>query len=316
MPTFTFKPDDGYKLDTVAVDGALVIPAGNSYTFPAVTANHTINASFAIGPPGAAFSGTPVSGSAPLAVDFTDASTGFITDYAWDFDNDGTIDSTLQNPSHTYTVNGIYTVNLTVTGPGGSDVELKTNYITVDIFVPPPVAAFSGTPVSGSAPLTVDFTDASTGSITGYEWDFDNDGTIDSTLQSPSHTYAANGIYTVNLTVTGPGGSDVELKTSYITVSTVVTQSFTIVGTFSWTPPPGVTSVEYLVVAGGGGGGSYGGGGGAGGFITGTLTGLSGPQTVTVGYGGGGGSGSRGTSGTNSVFGNYRYNRNWRWRWQ
>ena len=48
---------------------------------------------------------------------------------------------------------GIYTVNLTVTGPGGSDVELKTNYITAAIFVPPPVAAFSGTPVVRKFPI-------------------------------------------------------------------------------------------------------------------------------------------------------------------
>jgi len=57
--------------------------------------------------------------------------------------------------------------------------------------------------------------------------------------------------------------------------------------TSTWTPPTVVTNVSYLVVAGGGGGGSNGGGGGgAGGFRNGTLTGLSGSQTVTVGNGG------------------------------
>jgi PKD repeat protein len=80
--------------------------------------------------------------------------------------------------------------------------------------------------------------------------------------------------------------------------------SFTTVGTTPWTVPSGVTTVEYLVVAGGGGGGRYGGGGGAGGFRTGTLTGLTGSQTVTVGGGGAGATSSttRGSNGGNSVF--------------
>ena len=56
-----------------------------------------------------------------------------------------------------------------------------------------PTAAFSATPTSGTAPLTVDFTDASTGSPTGWQWDFQNDGTVDSTAQSPSFTYTTPG---------------------------------------------------------------------------------------------------------------------------
>ena len=54
-----------------------------------------------------------------------------------------------------------------------------------------------------------------------YVWDFDNDGITDNTTQSPSYTYSTAGTYTVNLTVTGPGGSDSELKTDYITVNSV-----------------------------------------------------------------------------------------------
>ena len=82
-----------------------------------------------IAPPIAGFSGTPVSGQKPLNVAFTDSSTGIISSYSWNF-GDGTT-STLRNPSHQYTTAGSYGVNLTVTGPGGSDLESKTNYITV-----------------------------------------------------------------------------------------------------------------------------------------------------------------------------------------
>jgi PKD repeat protein len=51
--------------------------------------------------------------------------------YAWDFDNNGTTDSTVQSPQFTYLKNGNYTVNLTVTNSVGSNTTIKTNYITV-----------------------------------------------------------------------------------------------------------------------------------------------------------------------------------------
>ncbi|MFN0059932.1 MAG: S8 family serine peptidase [Planctomycetota bacterium] len=82
---------------------------------------------------------------------------------------------------------------------------------------PAPVANFVGAPTSGNAPLVVNFTSTSTGTISSYAWNFGDSGT--STLQNPSHTYTAAGTYTVTLTVTGPGGSDAETKSGYIVVS-------------------------------------------------------------------------------------------------
>ncbi len=92
-----------------------------------------------------------------------------------------------------------------------------------------------------------------------------------------------------------------------------VVETFTTVGSTTWTAPIGVTSVEYLVVAGGGGGGNgydnAGGGGGAGGMVlTGTINITPGQSyTITVGDGGVGGANARannaGTDGENSVFG-------------
>ncbi len=81
------------------------------------------------GPPVADFSGTPRSGDALLNVSFTDESEGVITDWLWDFGDEGT--STEEDPSHLYTAEGDYTVSLTVTGPGGEHTETKTNYIQV-----------------------------------------------------------------------------------------------------------------------------------------------------------------------------------------
>ncbi|MCP4149216.1 MAG: PKD domain-containing protein, partial [bacterium] len=79
----------------------------------------------------------------------------------------------------------------------------------------PPTAGFTGAPLSGSTPLTVNFTDQSLDATT-WAWDFGD--TDSSTEQSPSHTYTSIGTYTVSLTVTNSYGNDTETKTSYITV--------------------------------------------------------------------------------------------------
>jgi PKD repeat protein len=81
-----------------------------------------------------------------------------------------------------------------------------------------PVANFSATPTSGVAPLTVTFTDTSTNSPTSWAWDFDNNGTIDSTVQHPQHAYTAAGAYSVTLTATNSGGGGTLTKTGYISV--------------------------------------------------------------------------------------------------
>ena len=80
---------------------------------------------------------------------------------------------------------------------------------------PMPLAAnFTAEPKIGPEPLTVQFTDRSTGNITSWLWDFD-DGTT-SIDRYPIHTFQDPYSYTVSLTVTGPDGSDTETKTAYI----------------------------------------------------------------------------------------------------
>ena len=167
-------------------------------------------------PPVAGFSATPVSGTDPLTVAFNDTSTGTITAYAWDFQDDGTVDSTDQNPAYTYPA-GTYTVNLTVTGPGGTDSEEKIGFITVS---PRPIVAdFSATPRSGAAPLIVRFTDLAAGTITSRQWDFQDDGRVDSISRNPSFIYRDPGVYPVRYTVSGPDGSDEIVREGYITVT-------------------------------------------------------------------------------------------------
>ncbi len=79
-----------------------------------------------------------------------------------------------------------------------------------------PVANFSAFPLSGEVPLNVQFSNASSGDITGHAWDFGDDAT--SQDPNPQHLYTAPGTYTVSLTVSGDGGQDTETKTDYITV--------------------------------------------------------------------------------------------------
>ena len=80
-----------------------------------------------------------------------------------------------------------------------------------------PIADFSGTPTSGTQPLTVAFTDLSGGGpSTSWAWDFGDGAT--SSLQNPSHIYTGAGSYEVSLTVTGPGGASTLTRTGYIEV--------------------------------------------------------------------------------------------------
>jgi PKD repeat protein len=162
----------------------------------------------------ASFSGTPTNGCAPLTVQFTDLSTGPVISWDWDF-GDGTAHSSLQNPSHQYQNAGTYTVTLKATSDSCSDVETKTNYITVSTT---PVANFVGNPTSGSSPLTVNFTDQSTGNPTAWDWNF-GDGTPHSYVRNPSHTYNNPGDYTVTLIAANNCGSDTETKVNYIHVT-------------------------------------------------------------------------------------------------
>ncbi len=158
------------------------------------------------------FSADVTCGVAPLTVQFTDQSTNDPTSWDWFF-GDGTT-STEQNPAHTYESAGTYTVTLTATNDGGSDTETRTDYITVT--PPPPAADFTADPAGGNAPLTVQFTDESTGNVTSWLWDFGDGKT--STVQNPAHTYKSAGTYAVTLNASNAYGEDTKTRTDYVTV--------------------------------------------------------------------------------------------------
>ncbi len=89
-------------------------------------------------PPTANFSASTMAGAAPLAVSFSDTSADEPVEWQWDFQNDGTIDSTVRNPQFTYAAQGSYTVRLVARNSFGSDEEVKVGYVNVSGVAPPP----------------------------------------------------------------------------------------------------------------------------------------------------------------------------------
>jgi PKD repeat protein len=156
----------------------------------------------------AAFTANVTEGTAPLAVQFTDMSTGDPTTWIWFFGDDGT--SSEQHPEHTYTRPGIYTVSLTVVSEGKDSAETKIDYINVtnqtELDPIPPTTTLTGTPTTGDTPPEVQINDTSTPDPTSWPEESRDDGT--STEQNPEHTYTEQGTDTVSLPATNEGGSD------------------------------------------------------------------------------------------------------------
>jgi len=129
--------DDGIESPGLAVLVAAATRAGHRVTVAAPSLAPT-----------ASFTAAPTSGSAPLAVQFTDTSSGTPTQWLWDFGDGAT--STERNPGHTYTAAGTYSVALTAANAAGSDTQTQTGSITVS----PGSIGFRGpaTNGAGSAP--------------------------------------------------------------------------------------------------------------------------------------------------------------------
>ena len=112
----------------------------NFFTNTLYWANNDAEMSIApVIPPVASFTATPTSGTLPLVVQFTDTSTNAPTSWQWDFDNDGTVDSTQQNPSFTYTTAGLFSVRLVAANLGGTSTSLRSNLIYAGPLVPNPL---------------------------------------------------------------------------------------------------------------------------------------------------------------------------------
>lgn len=206
IPTHTFTEDGVYTVTLTVWKETSTYPVQSSIQYtvidPAIL-------------PVPDFSASVTEGAAPLEVTFTNLSTGDIDSRLWNFGDGST--STLENPVHTYTADGEYTVSLTATNEYGSRTETKTAYINCH---EPPIAAFMATftgtgytsPTAADMmppdeTLEVAFTDLSENRPTAWLWEFGD--TEESEDQNPEHTYDTIGrSYWAELTVTNSAGSD------------------------------------------------------------------------------------------------------------
>ena len=164
--------------------------------------------------PVSSFISNITTGSNPLSIQFLDSSTNSPTAWAWSFGDGGT--SSVQNPVHTYSRDGTFTVTLSAVNSAGSSTVSRDGYVTVTESSPAPVASFKSTDTYGDAPLTVQFIDTSKNSPTSWVWSFGDGGT--SSVQNPSYTYPAAGTYTVTMTASNSGGSSTSTELDMITV--------------------------------------------------------------------------------------------------
>jgi len=178
----------------------------------------------------ASFVTNQTTGPSPLAVQFTDTSTDQPTTWSWNFGDGGT--SSLQNPVHTFTSAGSYTVRQSAANRLGSCENISS--ITVTSLS----ASFTANQSSGLAPLAVQFTDTSTDQPTTWSWNFGDGGT--STLQNPVHTYARAGVYAVNLSATNGYNGWITSPSESVTVYSLPAVSFTA------TPLTGTTGTPVL----------------------------------------------------------------------
>ncbi len=176
----------------------------------------------------------PLKGTAPLWVYFSGAASsdpdGTIVSYRWDFGDNTS--STYPSPNHKYLTGGVFTATLTVTDDDGGTA---TDTIVINVNAPPTAVA-SATPLTGIAPLGVQFSSAGTtdkdGTVTGYSWDFGDGGT--STLPNPAHSYGTAGTYTAKLTVTDDrGGSGSATVTVTVLAFTLHVGDITLSSTIS-----------------------------------------------------------------------------------
>lgn len=161
-------------------------------------------------------------------VSFTDLSAGSPTSWSWNFGNGQT--SSLQNPTHTFSQAGFYTISLTVNDPLQTSTKIRQNYMQA---LEPLLAGFSASATTVLPGQNITFADTSTGSPSTWLWNFGNG--ITSTLQNPSLSYTAPGTYSVSLTVMNDYQQNTVQKTDYITVLVPMVADFvanTIVG---WT---------------------------------------------------------------------------------
>ncbi len=222
MVTITIGNASGYIFNstkpTVTLNGNLVYPSYVTLnpSTQLLTITHTFEKTESKILPTITLSANVTSGTIPLPVKFTFKVTNS-TSTTWTYDDGSTMTLPYLDGSlnHTYTTPRTYIANLTATNANGTVYK----NITITVKKAQLVAGFQVSVLSGTAPLTVKFTDSSVGKVTSRSWSF-GDGTSD-TIQNPTHTFTSPGKYIVVLTISDGVDSDHTQRT--ITVNAPVT---------------------------------------------------------------------------------------------
>jgi len=173
-------------------------------------------------PPVAGFSASHTILTEGTSVQFSDESTNEPTSWLWDF-GDGETSQT-QNPAHTYTTPGLYTVSLTSSNQYGTNKTTQVDYITVKVKGYAPEAEFEASETKITVGESTTFTDQSTHDPTNWAWIFGDGYT--SSDQNPTHTYSTAGTYTISLMASNEFGNDTEIKNDYIVAGLVPAADF------------------------------------------------------------------------------------------
>ncbi len=196
-PSHTYTAPGSYTVQLIVTNSS---GCTDTTTHPNAVVIGTVSADFT----------APISACVGTAISITNTSMPTPISVQWDF-GDAT-NSTAVNPIKTYTTPGNYTITLVSNFGGCTATQSKP----ITVFAKP-ATAFSGSPLTScSAPLTVNFTNNTPGTVTS-QWLF-GDGGTDAT-NNPSYTYTATGSYTVTLITTNTNGcTDTLIKTNYVII--------------------------------------------------------------------------------------------------
>lgn len=190
----------------LALDDIHIISSGNAPIITSIIQNPATSSGDKEPAPASITFSANVVGSEPLT-------------YAWDFTNDGTTDATGSTATYTYAQPGTYTCKLTLSNAEGSTTATTTVYVDN----PLPQGDFYASPISGNAPLDVQFILTAAAAGETYQWWFGDGNALsegpDSTAAQPSHRYTTEGVYDVTCIITNSVGSVTLTKNQLITVT-------------------------------------------------------------------------------------------------
>ena len=155
-------------------------------------------------------------------IDFMDLTQNNPVTWSWSFEGGEPASSELQNPdSIVFMVPGVYDVTLTTTNNGGTDTEIKDDYITVNAGTPP-LSDFYADVTEISVGDSINFFDLSTGNPTQWTWWFEGGVPAGSSAQNPTNiVYPEEGVYYVKLRTKNSFGNNTLQKDNYIAVGNV-----------------------------------------------------------------------------------------------